>query len=631
MPKEISSSYKGKDHKSDAPIHNVASPKKSRRYDATLSSEAYHYCLHQTRDHTSSQQEVGKPEQSMIVEKGSGTHQYAASPKREVLRLRGGADDYDDYGYGYGDPYDLGGYEDYGWHEDDAERYRDYGWHEDNEERYRDDEAYGNPSDQWKKDLASTSGMSAWERDQQTEVQYEWLEEGREREAGERSKIHGDEKREEEDFEALRAEAMELIRQSEMKDEKREEEDFEALRAEAMELIRQSEMKDEKREEEDFEALRAEAMELIRQSEMKDEKREEEDFEALRAEAMELIRQLEMKEGEVRQHDSGEYEDQEEVGQHDDDEHDGGQGDGNGGGDGGNRGVHDGYENDSDEDAAPTDLSAVRADYSELDQELLQIEEKLSFQGKTHLFQVIESVSQKSQIVGFDEWVVQSTNREAARMLDTVMELAEARRVLQEYKNDPDVTIDIGQDVQKGYDGELSFDIVVKDDGTILCQIEVFTPGNGDIQRYGQAFIDAITHAADKIEKYIAYKKDHPEEFNGSESPPRGSLEATIAIVPWPPDPIPMGGDAQLVYNTHGEHTVCSVADPTVIRRGPINVLEEVVNNSNLSKAYDELPVEFIRRLNVIDENGQALFELTNQDPGVKYARWTWKDLQGDS
>ena len=408
MPKEISSSYKGKDHKSDAPIHNVASHKKSRRYDATLSSEAYHYCLHQTRDHTSSQQEVGKPEQSMIVEKGSDTHQYAASPKREVLRLRGGADDYDDYGYGYGDPYDSGGYEDYGWHEDDAERYRDYGWHEDNEERYREDEAYGNPSDQWKKDLASTSGMSVWERDQQTEVQYEWLEEGREREAGERSKIHGDEKREEEDFEALRAEAMELIRQSEMKDEKREEEDFEALRAEAMELIRQSEMKDEKREEEDFEALRAEAMELIRQSEMKDEKREEEDFEALRAEAMELIRQsemkdekreeedfealraeamelirqsemkdekreeedfealraeamelirqLEMKEEEVRQHDSGEYEDQEEVGQHNGGEHDDGQGDGNGGGDGGKPVVHDDngdeYDKNGGSDAA---------------------------------------------------------------------------------------------------------------------------------------------------------------------------------------------------------------------------------------------------------------------------------------
>ena len=328
MPKEISSSYKGKDHKSDTPIHNVASPKKSRRYDATLSSEAYNYCLHQTRDHTSSQQEVGKPEQSMIVEKGSETHQYAMLPKHEILRLRGGADDYDDYGYGYGDPYDLGGYEDYGWHEDDAEWYRDYGWHEDNEERYREDEAYGNPSDQWKKDLASTSGMSAWERDQQTEVQYEWLEEGREKEAGERSKFHGDEKREEEDFEALRAEAMELIRQSEMKDGKREEEDFEALRAEAMELIRQSEMKDGKREEEDFEALRAEAMELIRQSEMKD--------------------------GEVRQHDSGEYEDQEEVGQHNGGEHDGGQGDGNGGGDGGNRGVRDG-SSDGNADAREID------------------------------------------------------------------------------------------------------------------------------------------------------------------------------------------------------------------------------------------------------------------------------------
>ena len=162
MPKEISLPHEGREPRSDSPTHDVA------------------------RSHGKVRDFATRPQ----------THQYAASRQREVLRLRGGADDDDDYGYygGYGD--DEGQYKDYGWYKDDEERYEDYGWHADDEGyrgsydrgAYGDDREYGNPSDrgeyannegynkpsdQWKENLASTGDTSAWEKEQLRENKME--------------------------------------------------------------------------------------------------------------------------------------------------------------------------------------------------------------------------------------------------------------------------------------------------------------------------------------------------------------------------------------------------------------------------------------------------------------------------
>jgi hypothetical protein len=108
-----------------------------------------------------------------------------------------------------------------------------------------------------------------------------------------------------------------------------------------------------------------------------------------------------------------------------------------------------------------------------------------------------------------------------------------------------------------------------------------------------------------------------------------GELEATIAIDPWPPESACVGGDAMREYYANGEYITRSIADPTKTYGNPRNVLKDAADNLHRDKYYENLPIEFIKRLNVIDQNGQALFELTNETPGVRPARWTCKNLQG--
>jgi hypothetical protein len=264
----------------------------------------------------------------------------------------------------------------------------------------------------------------------------------------------------------------------------------------------------------------------------------------------------------------------------------------------------------------PTDLSAVRAAYPELDQKLIQIEEKLRAQGQADLFQIIEEVSQHKRMVGFADWVAESAGREAERMLDVVMELVEARRLLQEHLADPSVIVRFGQDAHS--DGH-SFDITVEcllpnGESQILRQTDVYTPDKG--VKKGDELISAIAHAATKIPLGVR---------DGSESLPPGTLEATIAV-PWPPAPARLGGDAQKVYDTHGGYKVCSITDPTVTR-GEGNLLKDTVDALNKIR-YDN-PIESVTRLTVIDLTGQAICELTNTTPNVRPAQWTWKDLQG--
>ena len=82
-------------------------------------------------------------------------------------------------------------------------------------------------------------------------------------------------------------------------------------------------------------------------------------------------------------------------------------------------------------------------------------------------------------------------------------------------------------------------------------------------------------------------------------------------------------------YNANGDYIKRSIADPTKTYGNPRNVLRDAVDNLHRDEYYKNLPIEFIKRLNVIDRNGQALFEITNETPGIIPAKWTWRDLQG--
>ena len=255
----------------------------------------------------------------------------------------------------------------------------------------------------------------------------------------------------------------------------------------------------------------------------------------------------------------------------------------------------------------------------ELKEKIRLIEEKLSADGHADQLQIIERVRQEKRIFGFDDWVAESAGRDAERMFDKVAELAAARYALQEYIDDPDVIVRVGQDAHsKGY----SFDITVEHllpngDTEILRQIEVYTPDNGF--KGGNELISAIAHAASKI----------PKGVRSGEIPlPHGKLEAIVAIDPWPPESS-RKGKSMIKYDTHGEYTWHSVTDPTVTYGSSGNLLNDTVGLLNLSKGYTN-PVEFVERLTVIDRNGRALFELTNTTPGECPAQWTWNDLQGD-
>ena len=67
--------------------------------------------------------------------------------------------------------------------------------------------------------------------------------------------------------------------------------------------------------------------------------------------------------------------------------------------------------------------------------------------GHADTFQIIDSVSQEARIVGFDRWATAFAEHDAKYMFSHVMELAEAQRLLQEYIDDPDVKVYIGQDL----------------------------------------------------------------------------------------------------------------------------------------------------------------------------------------
>ncbi len=381
MPKEMSLSLEGREQKADAPTHNGARPHGKVRDFATRP---------QTHQYT------------------KGDYFTLRSGER-VLRLRGGGD-FDDYGDSYNTGWNDDSYNT-GWN-NDPYRYEDTyntGWDGDtyNTERdndpyryedtyryeelykYEDPYRYEDPSDQWRKEPASTS-----------DIYSEAIELLRERPGN-----MGDERRES-DADPYRAswslqQWAEELSSTRILSNAELEQLRECLLNEGNESRRGSGDKDGHH---------------VVNSDEYDGGYSREELEAAREELEQRLRMLEIRDGVVEEE------------QHDGGEHDGGQGDGNGGGDGGNRGVRDG---DDSSNAAPTDLSAVRAAYSELDAKLLLIEGKLNVEGHADTFQIIEHVSQEERIIGFDRWVYRFAEHDADHMFGHVMELAEAQRQLQ--------------------------------------------------------------------------------------------------------------------------------------------------------------------------------------------------------
>ena len=121
--------------------------------------------------------------------------------------------------------------------------------------------------------------------------------------------------------------------------------------------------------------------------------------------------------------------------------------------------------------------------------------------------------------------------------------------------------------------------------------------------------MNAITHAASKIP--LAARTD-PDKYL-----PPGRLEATIAMIQWPPEPLLLEGDAIMVFDTHGGYVICSGTAPSMVIRRIGNIFEDTVDNLRRGESYTNQPIEFITRLTGINSRGQAIFEFTNETVGV--------------
>ena len=83
-------------------------------------------------------------------------------------------------------------------------------------------------------------------------------------------------------------------------------------------------------------------------------------------------------------------------------------------------------------------------------------------------------------------------------------------------------------------------------------------------------------------------------------------------------------------YNDRGEISITGLTlPPGKSISGNKNILDNIVETLNTNaNYYDKHPIELLDKVTMIDRNGQALFEITNETPGIKPARWTWRDLR---
>ncbi len=145
--------------------------------------------------------------------------------------------------------------------------------------------------------------------------------------------------------------------------------------------------------------------------------------------------------------------------------------------------------------------------------------------------------------------------------------------------------------------------------------------GSAKNQNFGQVFLDALTHTSNKIP--LAARTD-PDRYL-----PPGILEVTVPIVHWPLEGMVLDDDVVVAFGTHGEYVVLSVTQTMLEISQSGNIFADAVDHLQRDEYYVNHPIEFIKRLNVINTKGQLLFEITNETLGVIPSRWTWREVQG--
>jgi hypothetical protein len=224
------------------------------------------------------------------------------------------------------------------------------------------------------------------------------------------------------------------------------------------------------------------------------------------------------------------------------------------------------------------------------------------------------ALEQQGLVVGMDEWIHETVNREAERLPDTISELLGARHALQEAQAaspSSRVVVDVGSDARtKGK----SFDVIVEQGPVggptqVTRRIEFFSPD----ENVGTAggLMTSVFHAAGKIPKAVA---------DGTQPRPPGTYEAGMRLK-WPPDTTPLGANER-VFDAAGNWTTRNASTHVVYKKG--NLIDDLAGT--LNKLKDPKQLEALKHLdfvNIFDMNGNLISRLKNKTPGqVTPGQW---------
>lgn len=225
------------------------------------------------------------------------------------------------------------------------------------------------------------------------------------------------------------------------------------------------------------------------------------------------------------------------------------------------------------------------------------------------------ALEQQGLVVGMDDWIHDTVEREAERIPDTISELLAARYALQDAQAaspSSRVVVSVGQDAKtKGK----SFDVIVEQGPAVgptqvTRRIELFTPA--DSVSSASDLMTSVFHAIDKIPEAVV---------KGTQPRPPGTYEAGMRLK-WPPDTKPLGTTNERVFDAAGNWTTRNASTHMVYKTG--NLIDELA--SALNRVKDPKQVESLTHLdfvNIFDMNGNLIFRLRNKTPGqVTPGQW---------
>ena len=251
-----------------------------------------------------------------------------------------------------------------------------------------------------------------------------------------------------------------------------------------------------------------------------------------------------------------------------------------------------------------TTLDDARARFPGVAAELSTFQGKLAAQNGAEHAEVLNDLAQQAaagKLTGFEDWVREKApRRQAEQTFDDVAEALEARRVLQQYADDPSITVELVMPTPAGQtraNRPKSFDIHVidKSGGTAVVKRRIEVERKRDPVRAESSFMGGISHGAEKTTTAVLL--------------PGAALESTVQVG-WPP---PNAGN--LVFHPDGRMEWINTRNP--VKGTQADLAQKLLHAINTA---DNPNVKSLAQINIIDQKGNLVFSYVN-DP-VGGANW---------